>query len=76
MTDQRAMKSRKGPNLARSAKPPVMSAGVMMANIIWKAMKSRSGTPLEPESTPTPLRPTWSRLPMRPSPWSGPKARE
>ena len=31
MTVQSAMKTRKGPNLARSAKAPVMSAGVMMA---------------------------------------------
>ena len=28
----------------RSAKAPVMRAGVMIANIIWKAMKARWGT--------------------------------
>jgi len=28
----------------RSANAPVMSAGVMTANIIWKTMKPRCGT--------------------------------
>jgi len=30
-------------NFFRSAKAPVMSAGVMMANIIWKSMKAWCG---------------------------------
>ena len=31
-------------NRWRSANAPVMSAGVMIANIIWKAMNARCGT--------------------------------
>ena len=37
------MKIRKALNLARSAKAPVISAGVMMANMHWKIMKVRGG---------------------------------
>ena len=33
-------KSRKALNFIRSAKAPMMRAGVMTANIIWKIMKS------------------------------------
>ena len=33
---QSTVKSRKPLNLIRSAKAPVISAGVMMANIAWK----------------------------------------
>ena len=40
------MKTRKVENLARSAKAPVMSAGVMMANMAWKIMKPSWGTPV------------------------------
>ena len=34
------MKMRKVPNLALSAKAPVIRAGVMTANIIWKTMNA------------------------------------
>ena len=34
------MKSTKALKRLRSAKAPVISAGVMMANIIWKTMKA------------------------------------
>ena len=64
-------------NFARSANAPVISAGVMMANIIWKTMNARCGTPATRSglgSAPTPLRANQSRLPMMP-PTSGPKAR-
>ena len=37
------MKTRNVLNLALSAKAPVMRAGVMMANIIWKTMNARCG---------------------------------
>ena len=40
------MKIRNGPNFARSAKAPVMRAGVMMANISWNAMNSSCGMPV------------------------------
>ena len=33
-------------NLKRSTNAPVMSAGVMMANIIWKMTNSSVGMPL------------------------------
>ena len=38
------MKTRNVLNLARSAKAPVISAGVITANIIWKIMKVWCGT--------------------------------
>ena len=43
MSDHKAMKIRNGPNFARSANAPVISAGVMIANVIWKTMKSMCG---------------------------------
>ncbi len=58
----------------RSAKAPAISAGVITANIIWKAQKARCGT--EPlASKATPRRPTKSKPPMRP-PWVAPKESE
>ena len=42
------MKSTKAPKRLRSAKAPLMSAGVMAANIIWKVAKSTNGTPFAP----------------------------
>jgi hypothetical protein len=69
--------SRKAENFLRSAKAPVISAGVMMANIIWNSMKTWWGMVFEyvsKGSTPTPRRPIHSRPPMMP-PLSGPKAR-
>jgi hypothetical protein len=49
----------------RSANAPEMSATVMMANIIWKNMKTMVGTPVAPGSTPTPRRPMFFKLPMK-----------
>jgi hypothetical protein len=40
MVAQRTVKSRNAENFFRSANAPVMSAGVMIANIIWKSMKA------------------------------------
>ena len=37
------MKTRKVENFFRSANAPVMSAGVITANIIWKSMKAVCG---------------------------------
>ena len=44
----------------RSAKAPLMSAGVMAANIIWKVAKSTNGMllPFRAGSMPTPLKKT------------------
>ena len=44
-SDQASMKTQNGPNFARSAKAPVISAGVMMANMHWKIMNDSSGMP-------------------------------
>jgi hypothetical protein len=44
MVTHRATKTITALNFARSAKAPVIRAGVMMANIIWKAMYARWGT--------------------------------
>ena len=74
------MKMQNGTNFARSAKAPVISAGVMMANMSWNTMNSSCGMPgpaCESPIAPTPFSPKWSRLPMRPQPsTSGPKASE
>ena len=37
------MKTRKALNFMRSANAPVISAGVMIANISWKTMKTWCG---------------------------------
>jgi hypothetical protein len=63
-------------NFLRSAKAPVISAGVMIANIIWKIMNTEWGMVFEYASNgspPTPRRPIQSSPPMMP-PLSGPKA--
>ena len=59
----------------RSANAPVMSAGVMMANIIWYAMKRIWGIVWASGagSTPTPASPRWAKPPTIP-PMSGPNA--
>ena len=41
------MNTMKAENFLRSAKAPVMRAGVMIANIIWKSMKTWCGIVLE-----------------------------
>ena len=42
------VKSTNAPKRLRSAKAPLMSAGVMAANIIWKVAKSTNGMPFAP----------------------------
>ena len=61
----------------RSVNAPAMSAGVMTANIIWKAMNSSAGMwgANGLGAPPTPDSRTWSNPPMTP-PWSVPKASE
>ena len=51
----------------RSANAPVIRAGVMTANMHWKATKAISGiVPFSRTAMPTPVRPTLSREPMKP----------
>ena len=59
----------------RSANAPVMSAGVMMANIIWYAMKRMWGIVWASGagSTPTPASPRWAEAADDPA-MSGPNA--
>ena len=54
-------------NFTRSANAPVMSAGVMTANMHWNATNASSGI-VPPSSTlrPTFASPNFSRLPMKP----------
>ncbi len=69
---------RKAEKRMRSAKAPVMSAGVMMANMHWKIMKTMCGRLVAMDSwgcMPTPARARKSRPPIRPL-TSVPKDRE
>ena len=72
------MKTQKAQNFMRSANAPVISAGVMTANMHWKIMKSlvRDGGGVVRVRRHARRRasPSQSRPPMMP-PWSGPKAR-
>src|SRR5438876_12089982 len=64
---QSTVKSRNAENFFRSANAPVMSAGVMTANIIWKSMSTWGGIVFEYASkgaTPTPRSPNHSSPPM------------
>ena len=56
---------------------PAMSAGVMTANVIWKAMNSSGGIVGANAMgvSPTPRSMKYCRPPMTP-PWSGPNASE
>ena len=58
----------------RSANAPEMSAGVITANIIWKAANASAGT-VPWTCVARPRIPAKSRPPMRP-PWVGPNASE
>ncbi len=51
-------------NFMRSAKAPTISAGVMMAKVIWKVMNTVSGIVPLRESTPTPLMNALARPPQ------------
>ncbi len=56
-------------NFIRSAKAPVISAGVMIAKVIWKVMNTLSGMVPLSESTVMPFRKNRPRSPMNaPSP--------
>jgi hypothetical protein len=52
-------------NFMRSAKAPAISAGVMMAKVIWKVTKTVSGTVPDSESMPTPRSSTLSKPPTK-----------
>ena len=64
------MNSTNAPNRLRSANAPVISAGVIAANISWNEAKRTNGIVARVDrrwaSRPTPLNPTKSRPPMRP----------
>ena len=62
-------------NFMRSANAPVISAGVMMANISWNAMNTVAGMvgAREEGAAPTPCSPQYVRPPIR-VPLSGPNA--
>ena len=49
----------------RSANPPTMSAGVMIAKVSWKAAKIDSGIVPLIESSPTPLNRNFPTPPTR-----------
>ena len=67
---QSTTKTSRAENFTRSAKAPTISAGVMQANVIWKAMKEYSGsqTPFEKVGTSvvgsTPARKTFEKPPI------------
>ena len=55
-------------NFMRSAKAPTISAGVMMAKVIWKVMNTLSGNSAVAEVRPSavrPLRNALDRPPMK-----------
>ena len=61
------MKINRAENFIRSAKAPAISAGVMMAKVIWNAEKTYSGMVGASELVllmPMPLRKTWAKEPM------------
>ncbi len=62
-------------NLARSAMAPLISAGVMTANISWNAENAVTGMDPARSFMPMPRIPRKSRPPIRPAPASGAKAR-
>ena len=76
MVTQRTMNTTRALNFILSAKAPVTSAGVMMANMAWNIMKAWWGTVSEygpGSSAETPSKPNHDRSPMNP-PMSGPNA--
>ncbi len=73
------MNSDQALNFTRSASAPLISAGVITANISWNRAKAKTGMPVFPPvsvAASMPERPMWSRLPSSPAPLSSPKARE
>src|SRR5699024_364639 len=77
MTDQRAIKANSALNFILPTTAPVISAGVIIANIIWNAAYTRCGilSAYGPASQPTPFNPSQSKLPITP-PWSLPNESE
>ena len=78
MVVQTVMKIDQEMNLVRSAIDPEISAGVMMANINWKAAKTMVGTasPSAPKVVVAAVaRPSQLRWPHRPFELESPKAR-
>ena len=71
------MNTKYAENFIRSAMAPEISAGVMMANIIWNAMNRMCGI-VDPScgSRPTPFKKANSKPPMNPPPMSDPNASE
>src|ERR1700722_13147983 len=66
---QATVNTAQGPNLARSAIAPLISATVMTAKVSWKAENTRSGIPATRVALFTrPCSPTYSRPPMNPLP--------
>ena len=63
MTDHNELKSSMAENFIRSAKAPAIKAGVMMAKVSWKQMKTVSGIVPVIESLPTPLRNAFEKPP-------------
>ena len=57
----------KAENFMRSAKAPTIRAGVMMAKVIWKVMKTDSGIVWVPkiEVRLIPFRNRWSKPPIQ-----------
>ena len=78
-SDHTPMNTRNVLNFARSANAPVISAGVIIANVIWKTMKSRCGivSAYGPGSWPTSFSPKKSNgFPISPPHSLLPKANE
>ncbi len=76
--DQRMMNSRRDLKRTRSAHAPIINAGVIAANLSWKAKISSVGIVSDSVSVIVsmvmPFRPNIDKLPMTP-PMLGPKAR-
>src|SRR3954447_5225593 len=79
MVAQMPLNSIHGPNFARSAMAPEISATVMIAKTAWKATNAITGRPPASlvESSIRPLSPKyWKGSPTRPAPTSSPKDSE
>ena len=76
MVTHKVVNTTKALNFIRSAKAPVIRAGVMIANIPWKIMNACAGilaSGVAPSEALTPAKPKLSKPPIKP-PMSGPKA--
>ena len=65
MVSQTPMNSNKAENFMRSAKAPTISAGVIMAKVIWKVMNTVSGIVPVIDSTPMPARNSLPKPPQK-----------